>query len=121
MAGIRVGRSGSSDVSLASPSTRRGIRVERVAPLSSVRGIQVASVDALTWSATLVVLVDMFLEKQGGAAGRAEVENAKEKASPPGDAAARSARVSLKCAGGSLSPKGGVAVGAVDPENLRLF
>jgi hypothetical protein len=47
--------------------------VERVAPLSSVCGIHVASVDALTWSATLVVLVDMFLEKQGGAAGRAAV------------------------------------------------
>jgi hypothetical protein len=90
--------------------------VARVEPLSSVCGIQVASAGVTpTWRATLVVLVDMFLEKQGGAAGRAAVENAKEKASPPGDEAARSARVSLECASGALSPKGGVAVGAVDP------
>ena len=62
-----------------------------------------------------MVFVDVFLEKQGMGAGRAAVESVKEKASPPGDAAARSATVSLECGSGALSPKGGAVVGAVDP------
>ena len=101
MAGTCVGRSGSSDVSPELPSTGCGI--------------QVASVYTLAGRATLVVFVDVFLEKQGMGVGRVAVENAKEKASPPDDAAARSAMVSLECASGALSPKGGVVVGAVDP------